>query len=482
MPRYIDPLMTAITASGRAQSSIARKLFMSVLLVIMGGSAFAGDSSALPSMLGNFNAAVQSSVAPAPGDCNPATGICDAAANAAFITRNYSQTFSQKFAVVTTDWNQLSHKNIKHYEEMLTRLRPKFPEYLREADKKLAEIDHQIKVIHQTSTKSALGIIRSGAVLSLDELIRRKVFPPGRLLTSTTKPELDGQIGEQDVVFLAITNPASDDAAFGNITFDFDKAELLARGYFTPYAFGMGSPVDWDHLHKSCYSRVLNDPVFRNALRLYRNVIFSGTDDYRKWLRLSIAEVLWENDQPNLKAWRDRAAKLMEKVDANQNKCNALTSDTSTEGQEKLNACFAEGYPRKTFDSLYKALGQPFPAHAPDPIPYSDSSLPYYFSQNATTPDGLFTRIFESYAAFPWPDISKTTGLTYFDKPMYAFWELKVPTQVPLKLLKGIEINESDPAKKKELQQAIGNWAAKQGFQTAVSEHGDVTRIDLIKH
>jgi hypothetical protein len=62
-------------------------------------------------------------------------------------------------------------------------------------------IDYEIR--HQTSLASAIKILESGQFLSLDALVRKGILQP-QAKFGVSKPTVDGEIGEQDVVFLAI--------------------------------------------------------------------------------------------------------------------------------------------------------------------------------------------------------------------------------------------------------------------------------------
>lgn len=438
------------------------------LLLILGtGKSFADPQPEhAPALVQAIQEAVQSAGTPASNDCDSEVGRCSRVTPEDALVDAF-KPFTEKFAPITSDIKGLSQGNLKNLKTWLAQRRPGFQKYLQAAAKEARRLDRQLQVTHQTSSESALAIARTGSLLSLDELIRRGIAKPEGKFNRVTKYQYDGQIGEQDVVFLAITDPSADSgASFGNITLQFDKEELLNQGYFTPYAFGVGSPVDWGPMsYPVCKEDIKRSAsTLKDAETLYRTHVLSGADDYREWLQISIAQVLWEREQP-LDKWREKLKVLHKKGKSHGERCASTFFDKSADSSYHIQssspnyetrvkgyeACLHEGVPRSEFAELNKIFGQDFPDKMLSNVEYANSDLPKYFVGRSNGSKIGIQDVLQSYRGFARP----LDGRSFFDSPTFGFWELKVPQAVSLSYLESVSIFEPDIAKRAALKDAF---------------------------
>jgi hypothetical protein len=202
-------------------------------------------------------------------------------------------SFAQKFAPVSKDFRTTSKTNLAVIETSLMRRigTKKFSDLFGKSGHLLEEIKSKLVIQSETSVERATSILDGDAFLSLDELIRQRKLPLDKKLNSATAYDADGVIGQQDTIFLAIkpteiisTGKTDRDYVFGNVKFIFSK-EVLDRGYFSLYPFD-NSP-GFLHLRDNIEYQ---SQKLGQAVRLYKNFIFSGTEDFDHLLRLSIVE------------------------------------------------------------------------------------------------------------------------------------------------------------------------------------------------
>ncbi|MBS1961166.1 MAG: hypothetical protein JST04_03040 [Bdellovibrionales bacterium] len=206
------------------------------------------------------------------------------------------QTFEQKFSKVTTDFASTSEANLRAISDALRlSLGPSRFESLWASSLPLVDsVKRKLVVQSETSLKSALSILDS-EFYSKDELIRRKILPLDSKLHGATTYAIDGKIGQQDAVFLAIkptdiqANHVGDaDYIFGDVKFVFDE-NVLDRGYFTLYPFD-NSPEEFRLRTKGGAS----NSNLKGAIDLYRKFLFSGKSALNELIHLSLVQSLSE--------------------------------------------------------------------------------------------------------------------------------------------------------------------------------------------
>src|SRR5690348_13476680 len=102
------------------------------------------------------------------------------------VKRQLALPFEEKFKIVATDLDALSQKNIQRIKGDLFAHVSGFDQYYQQAKNVMAPIDSKLQVMHGTSLESAKGIIKSGSISSLDELVRKGIVPASNK-TSLTK-------------------------------------------------------------------------------------------------------------------------------------------------------------------------------------------------------------------------------------------------------------------------------------------------------
>lgn len=346
--------------------------------------------------------------------------------------------FSKKFAVITNNIEELSQNNLEYLNKTLIEKRPQFKKYLELAEEQLTLFDNELEIQHETSFESVLKILESQKLLSVDELVRQGKMPALKKHKGlATKDTIDGAIGEQDVVFLAI-KPRDYNAefSFGEITLKFAKDKLLSLGYFTPFAFNSGHPR--------------NDNLIPDGLPLYKRMIFSGKKAYLDFLKLSIAEVLWENDQ-NFKSANDLILKFQEK---NKNTKNGTVSISE-------------------ISDIFKQLGQ-VPSNVGQ-APSNERCIPVWqidqlVMNRITAPSGKLGKGTQAISAFHGFPISENNDPLFLAKN-WNFWELKIPTSLDLTYLSSLEFDQNNFKTEEitRLQKAIYSYAltAKKKIKTS---------------
>lgn len=204
-----------------------------------------------------------------------------------------ARSFSEKFSIVTDDIPELSKTNLQIIENGF-KTRNDFESFLFQAKKDLAEFQSKLVLTHSTSLKSFIAILKSGHILSLDELIRRGIASPKKKQSSATDDQTDGYIGEQDVVYLALrSNEKIEQSRFGDITFVFDQDKILPKAYFSPYAYavGLGLYGQLPRQPQKSAREILEDYNLK-AIIDYRPFIFSGVD-LSTFLTYSLAQERW---------------------------------------------------------------------------------------------------------------------------------------------------------------------------------------------
>ncbi|MCM2323337.1 MAG: hypothetical protein NDJ90_08760 [Oligoflexia bacterium] len=152
-----------------------------------------------------------------------------------------------------------------------------------------ADIERKLALEHETSARALEAVLKGGEFLSMDELVRRKIRKPEDKLRAT-RPDVDGEVGEQDVVFVAIREKLTSEWAFsfGDLTVTFDKDRLLEEGYFSLFPFGAAGIAVGEAT--GGWSPGCGVPRYQRAL-------FKGKAAYLRLLEFSIAQILWERDR-----------------------------------------------------------------------------------------------------------------------------------------------------------------------------------------
>ena len=190
------------------------------------------------------------------------------------------------FAAVTSDIGALSRFNLASLSAAVASKRPLSDEHRTRASRRANAFVRSLALAHATSMGSAVAILRSGALLSKDELVRRGILPI-ESKRSMTDPNTEGAIGEQDVVYLAL-QPRVDSGAysFGDVSFTFDAPRALADGYFSLNSFNVGY---------SLHGRPLAEMV-----ESYRPMVFKGWDSVVELARLSALNDEWLRANPTV--------------------------------------------------------------------------------------------------------------------------------------------------------------------------------------
>jgi hypothetical protein len=209
----------------------------------------------------------------------PASSAISPCTVKALVEKQVARTFEEKFSLVTSNIAFQSQSNLSELKKAI----PLAPD----ADSKALELDNDLVIVHATNQLSAAKILSSGSLLSLDELVRRKIVPLEAKIHAKTVVYSDGEIGEQDVIYFAL-QPRSEEGyyGFGEVTFYFDKKAVLSRGYFTVNAFQMGTvaqPIPGpEGLSKEQMDFLINP---------FRAGVFSGWEAYIDLLKLSYSRV-----------------------------------------------------------------------------------------------------------------------------------------------------------------------------------------------
>lgn len=267
------------------------------------------------------------------------------------------------------------------------------------------ELLAQISVRHETSFDSAEKILKQEMILSLDELVRRKVFSGSDKRRSQTIPEEEGKNGHQDLVYFAIT-PTTTKTSYGAVHLIFSQ-DLLEEGFFTPFSFrqimSYEKPDTLD-----------NDLTAANTR--YRKWIFNGTEALRKTFELSLRQYFWEMEQ-NLpeELFKNYGLEMAALAKGG----TYLPPVQPTEPILNLTGKFHQ--------SLQKSL-RLLPLQR-----YLTGELKRYFSR----PLGP-ERLMGAYTFFPAADLD----LPLINYPRMDSWELKIPQSATLEKLKALAVCE----------------------------------------
>jgi hypothetical protein len=311
-------------------------------------------------------------------------------------------SFEKKFALISKNISATSVANLTSLQKSLRQFRG-LDNFLQDASAKAAEIDNNLVLVHSTGATSALSIIKSGSILSLDELIRRKIVPISKKSDSFTTQNTDGIVGEQDVVFLALYPKSSDDRyAFGNVTFEFEKQPVLNKGYFTFNSFSGGyvhNPENGE-LFSSGYGQL---STLQEMIESYRPLIFTGYQTFLTLLTLTEANRIWlvAND----------FQKIQRANDSEDHLCEMLK------------------YLSQLGASCENSL---------DRLQHSNA-LRHQISGNLlSSSDGEFLNSFIFLPTY------SSGRLPISARIKHGFWEVKVPRELGLNYLRSISIDQAD--------------------------------------
>lgn len=361
----------------------------------------------------------------------------------------------------------LSHTNVDRIEHELREGHSGFDAYLEAARAEVESFARKLDAEHATSPESAVAILRSGSVLSKKELGRENI------VSTSTKAgdDTDSLTGEDDAIFFALTSDGVErfsDDDFGTVAFKLDKDWLLeSGGYFTPYAYGKGSPI-------SDAGDAANGPpaerLDRN-LMLYRAFVMVGTEDFRKFLRLSIAQVLWENDHLP-KGFGERSRQWIRSELNRQKWCDALDPRSKPgfrcspddpripQWSKTYNDCMNPTYARSSWSGIYGALGQAYPSGLPErEDSHSVERIYEYFTRSVANPIERMERVLNAFRAMP----LALNGLSFLESTHYNWWELKVRRQVLLEHLDRIVVDDMRPDRVKMVRDAAAAFASAHG-------------------
>jgi hypothetical protein len=384
-----------------------------------------------------------------------------------------NQSFEQKFAKVSTDWRRTNDDNFVRIKRLLEEKRPGFDVYQVEAEKHLPGILNRLSIEHETKLVGLKANLKRGSILSTDETIRRGVVDLKEKKGRSSNPVVDGIIGEQDTVFAAIRETYTSDYAqtFGDFTFTFNTDRILEKGYFTPFAFGVGIGTGkWDI---SC------------GIPIYSQWVFHGKEGFRQFLTLSIAQILWEkNLEEQVKnltqvrtflqnvsqelnriyeVWKERHKAILapgtysiQDVDAND-----AWKETSIRSEVlKLEPVFQKFHQISAFESSF----------------FQDKAERLVSSRlsGESNPQEI-NALLAAYQGFPSEPSQFPPSLLLNSR----FWELKIPREVSLEFVKSIAIptecdaDQNLPQWCEGAKQAILDYSDRSGrkFQTRRAPH-----------
>jgi len=355
-------------------------------------------------------------------------------------------SFEQKFDKVTNNLHHTSKQNLIRLVQRLAS-NPQFEEYLEQANKLLSSIENNMQIAHETPAAGALSILRSGKILSMDELIRREILPIDKKDSVMTFSYIDGLIGEQDAVFFSIKPDLSEkprlfDGTIGiatDVTFVLDKKQALEQktAYFTPFAFGMGleRPRNIEQGYRT----------LKTAIPLYRNFVFQGFAAYKKLLLFSIADTLrFETlDHSDHKQMIQDALKP---IDEFPNQARSNLSDFP----KALHLDWSD------LSEILKVFDYD-PQYLKSLKPTSIFSMKNYF-EDRFAPQNSATKHLFAYQGFPVEEGIAPPLLSNG----HDFWELKIPREVSLELVSEIRVRNGIK-QDSEVRQAIFEYAKSTG-------------------
>jgi hypothetical protein len=361
--------------------------------------------------------------------------------------------FEEKFQKVTDDIHRTSNENLERLGNELMLL-PNFSEYLDEARKILPSIEKEMMVSHESPAREALSILKSGSLLSREELIRRKILPAKDRDAGMTFSHLDGLIGEQDTVFFSIRpdNPQKPRifvrgmGVATSVTFVLDKERALQRdkSYFTPFAYGMALDRP----------RIEDGPEYmKEAVPLYRNFLFRGSEAYKKFLLLSIADTI-RFERTDHSESINRINEVLKEIDEFPREARAfdILKDLHFDWSELSPILIHFGYDPKYLKSLTR---------------FQIYSMQDYFAARMK-PENSSDRYLSAYQGFP---VEKGVAPPIFAAG-HGFWELKIPREVPLDLVSEIRVKTGLP-EATEIKEAILDYAAKSKRTIEEAERGN---------
>lgn len=416
----------------RIKSGVTRNM-LAVVCIVLAQSSLAESPESIPFVFDEVTKAVNTlqgkscvpvSVEQAPVQSNVRDKCTKANSDHAtnftsedFLAKQANEPFEKRFAPISADLRRTSEGNLKAIHERLGAKRPGFDLYLKKADALLGGVLKKLSFEHETKRDTLKSILKSGSLLSLDELVRRGIVPAKKKTEGSTRAYTDGVTGEQDVVFVAAREAYQSEWAstFGDFTLTFDPEKLLEHGYFTPFAFGnrlAGLSEDFD---LSC------------GFPVYRSWIFQGKEAFREFVRISIAQLLWERDQ-DLSTVR----KTFEEI----------TKRTKTEPQY---ATGEQPLPMALMAPVFSAFQQVMPGDLPLRYDAFHDVAEQWTGKSRSGEEGFPRRtsdpshilsLLAAYQGLPSdsgqipPAILQTSD----------FWEVKVPREIPLTFLKSIAI------------------------------------------
>lgn len=312
-----------------------------------------------------------------------------------YLLEQAQKPFEEKFSTLTKDPAATSSANLKRLEAEFDKARPLDPEQKNLAAEMARETSGRVRAQHATTFANALKIMEAGAVLSPDELVRRGTLPASTKVGARSLPCTDGEIGEQDVVFVALQDPAApENISFGDVTFVFDREALLKEGYFTPFAYTVGAPPDLP-VSQACGEAKKDDEKIR---ALYRAYLFRGPAALSSLLSLSARQTILAQENGHPAAPRNDGPTIA---------TGLFELFNETPGAQNLLNCFSPVSAQQS--------------------PAGDSVSPSF-------------RILSAYKNFPESTENEAVRRTQ----AFSFWELKVPRQISLTHLQQVTFT-NDP-------------------------------------
>jgi len=374
------------------------------------------------------------------------------------IQRHIQTPFESQFASVTSDIHKTGEENLRRLKEEMQKVSNDYDALLPAARRMAHDVARDFVAVHATRFGNLDPILKSGALLSAEELVRTQVLRYPSRSGWDPRTFYDGEIGEQDVVYFAF-QPRHEKGhyGFGELTFVLDLKKM-EKGYFTLNSFAVGSSMPLTVTDRGC-----DQENFRAMTRDYRAITFQGLDQAHELLTLSALQSLRNRELIALPIFDRAIAELDHYYDA-KNRAVDVANRT-------LKPFVDPGL--RPLDGLCELLLRLRQVdNCTDHLPKTTIGLLTnlkHLKQSATSEFSLV----QAFTAFPrYHD--GPTGFLY--RPDHWFWETKFPRRVPLAWIQEIilpvttfDFNSSPmktiPLNTTNAELKIRSFAEKQGWQ-----------------
>jgi hypothetical protein len=373
-----------------------------------------------------------------------------------------STPFEKRFEIITPDIDKTSSANLVAMRKLMSR-QPGVDQDLQHANTLIPKVLRRLAYTHSTGLESAAKILKTGAVLSLDELVRRQDISPETKATDKTLAATDGLIGEQDAVFLEIRDQKNIQLnRFGDVSFVFD-ASIVDDGYFSPFSYTTGLDAAEEGIRENIRSFPELIQFNERLAAEYRHFVFKGRAALSEFLQLSVAESI------HLQALKKKEFPALQ----------SLLRKTDPGGKRR-----PEPYLAIVHDLLHQ-LGQNDtspPEEFLRPMAVKQMVLFICDCDPGINQYGDLYSVFDAYKGLP---MLLNGHSPVFETIPYEFIELKIPRQVPLSKMRQVLVLKSalkgavNATKKAAFETALANYAQSAGRAMDVTDHGDWLEYDF---